>query len=335
MEDNVRYDPFDRNLGVSQEKVDKLRLGLIGQKLKTFYAKDSDADPFELGKYVEDIYRFTGGYEPDDDRSSNDSVQRGRDIYLGRHVCDTLGLDKNDTEICGAVAWTVNNLTMSQYDELPLASLLSCANVPGAKSVPYEAYIVCKEGDEVNSFAVGVCDEYGIDMTQWFKNAIGDGEKKIIHTDGYELWVRLPMEVVHTFIEKDAEEMIELEKQGVSRQDVVDRMVFILNNVVTSSYRFKDEIAKWPYEMATFARDQDLNCPFPNCGKVKNVGDADIGDARTKYGDQYPDKLRLNSLSIHLIEKHGLFQKGESCDNTQRYPNSAKKFYEKHMKGCC
>ena len=329
------YDAFCPNLGIPQEKVDTLRQGLIGYDIIEEHERHitKPLDPFKVGKEAEDVFKFMFRYEPDFVNTGPKKLMPvGKQLFLGYSFVEELGLkNKNIKTDPGTVGYNV--AFRIRRRQLPAVTLLSCANVPGAKSIPYEAEIWSTEG-VVTDYARRICDEHEIDLRKMFKNAIGDGEKKIIHVDGYESWSHLPMEIVNIYQEKDSLEMEQLkEKTGVTKDDVARRMKEILKGVSVMSGFHSGENGDFPYVMSTFSRSESLNCPVPDCGRVEYLGDADIGDMRKKHNSKYyTEGIRLNSMTIHLIEKHGLFQKGLNHDDSQRYPTSALEFHEKHMK---
>ena len=294
-----QFDSLDANLGVSQEEVDTLRHMLIGEYVSSNVSRCVDCY-LNNGKNIEKVVK---------NAQSESDYQKRLDM-IGKILTAETGV--------GFISERAVNL----YD-LPLVTLLKRAAEPSA----VKALDMCV-GDttEATKYATQLCKKYGIDLTKFMINTIGDGEKKIINNDTYNQWDFLPMEVVQQYIDKDTQELAELEEQGIPKQDIIDRMNFIIN--AGNSELLPD------YKLH-MRRGYTHDCPVPDCDDKGFYGDVDIIDMRTESEDSddyYKDHLRLNGLFVHLFEKHGLVEKGKSGDRTQAYPTSPKDFVEKHMK---
>ncbi len=301
------YDPFAPNLGVTSEEVDELRFATIGDYLISDLEL-KDADPQLIGSVAKELVQ---SIQPNE----NIPVKKryaARLEKLGSTLIERLNLETERN--ARAVGYFMD--TGLERGLMPLVTLIRNAYNPNRSSY---------------QLAQQICEKYQIDLNNFFRNSVGDGERKIINTEQYKDWTHLPPEVVNHFVEQDAEELAILEEKGISRQDLVDRMTDMIKNV--GNARSAPDLKGLQLKMR---RAEDRLCPFPGCGKVDYVGDADIADTNRAipvdtdigYTDTICPKLRLNSLLIHLLKVHGMLEKGDVGDNTQQYPTSAIDFHE-------
>ena len=319
-----KYDPHHPTLGVPQEEVDALRHAVIGQEFVDDFNAETD-DITALGRDLEDAVRENKNMldKSMENGTYGSEVHKQGLLKIGEKfrpiIRDEMWSKPEYTE--GVAHWArkyVNKNTMG------FIGLLNRANVPGSVQGTYIGP-VCNENDEANTYAMQLCEKYGIDLREGFLvNTFGDGERKIINCEPYTYATHVPVEVVNQFIKQDAEELNILEKQGITLGDLIDRMRLIIVNAGRGSYN-NDLI---PEYKKVLRRPYRLACPLSDCeADFEQVGDVHVEHKETGRN------LRLNSTSLHLIEAHGIWEKQAKRwgDNSQMYPESPIDFARAHM----
>ena len=166
-------------------------------------------------------------------------------------------------------------------------------------------------------------------------NRVGNGEKKVICTP--ELWDKgfLRLEDIAPFLEQDALEIEELKRKGIYFKDMIKFMKIILKKGYEArTNEIVEGLRVWMQRPIQGIRRScdNLECPFRKCRR-KFTPNYDLFFNPSEYpyaegkNELSHKRLRINRISIHLIEEHGLFEKGTGGWD-QCYPSSAKQFAE-------